>query len=31
VSNVISGPNPRVELGSGLLLIVHIPRPLTDA
>ena len=31
VSNVISGPNPRVELGSGLLLIVHTPRLLTDA
>lgn len=31
VSNVISGPNPRVELGSGLLLVVHTPGPLTDA
>ncbi|MEE9217048.1 MAG: thiamine diphosphokinase [Anaerolineales bacterium] len=31
VSNVISGPNPRVELGSGSLLIVHTPSPLTEA
>ena len=31
VSNVIGGPDPRVELGSGLLLIVHTPGSLTDA
>jgi len=30
VSNVISGSDPRVEIGSGNLLIVHTPSPLTD-
>jgi thiamine pyrophosphokinase len=31
VSNVISGPDPQVELRSGLLLIVHTPGSSTDA
>jgi thiamine pyrophosphokinase len=30
VSNVISGSDPRVELGDGSLLIVHTPGPLTN-
>jgi len=30
VSNVISGSDPRVEIGSGNLLMVHTPGPLTD-
>ncbi len=30
ISNVISGPNPRVELETGSLLIVHTPGPLAD-
>jgi len=29
VSNVISGPNPRVQLGSGELLVVHTPGSLS--
>jgi thiamine pyrophosphokinase len=31
VSNVISGPKPRVELGSGLLLVIHTPDPQSYA
>ena len=30
MSNVISGSDPRVELGAGSLLIVHTPAPQTD-
>jgi len=30
VSNVVSGPEPQVEFGTGSLLIVHTPSPLTD-